>query len=270
MDDDSEDASPGDLTADEESLLDEMPSSADAGLTRRTFLGSLGRRRPRAARAGEGICRPPTGAGRGHGASCGREPRPGRPEGQRRVEAAGARLARRAARCLARAARADRLEEGVRPGAVRGLHRPRRRPSRAVLPDARGERRGREVTTIEGLAQRRPASTPCRRPSSSTTPSSAATARPGRSARRSGCSRRRAAARPVTSPRTSLRATTTADGRRDPRAHEREHLPMRRLSRRSSPPCRRFTPAARRGTPGGSSASRSWRACAKEDGHEAV
>jgi xanthine dehydrogenase YagT iron-sulfur-binding subunit len=42
MDDPLEDPPAGELTADEASLLDEMPSLAEVGLTRRTFVGGLG------------------------------------------------------------------------------------------------------------------------------------------------------------------------------------------------------------------------------------
>ena len=100
-----------------------------------------------------------------------------------------------AARPAARAPRADRREEGLRPRPVRRLHDPARRPPRQRLPRARrGARRRRAHHGRRARRGRRPASAPGRR-SSSTTRSSAATAPLASSARRSGCSPRRTAER---------------------------------------------------------------------------
>ena len=54
-----------------------------------------------------------------------------------------ARHAHHAARRAARAPAADRHEEGLRPRPVRRLHGDRRRPAHQLLPDARGDARGR-------------------------------------------------------------------------------------------------------------------------------
>ena len=76
---------------------------------------------------------------------------------------------------------------------------------------------GAEVIDGRGPRRRATTCTRCRRPSSSTTRSSAATARPARSARRSGM---------LAEARGGGRR---ARRRRDPRAHERQPLPLRRL-----------------------------------------
>ena len=96
-----------------------------------------------------------------------------------------------AARRLARAPRADRHQEGLRPRPVRRLHRACRRPARAVLPDARGHA-SRARTSPRSKASPAPTARciRCSRPSSITTPSSAATARRARSCRRSPASRK--------------------------------------------------------------------------------
>ena len=70
----------------------------------------------------------------------------------------------------------------------------------------------------------------CRLRSSSTTVSSAATARRARSARRSACSPRSKPGWPSHATADVAAAAHRADRRRDPRAHERQHLPLRRLS----------------------------------------
>ena len=93
-----------------------------------------------------------------------------------------------------------------------------RRPAGAVLPDAGGGGAGPPITTIEGLAGPTGRCTRCSRRSSTTTPSSAATARPGQIMSAVGLRRR--------GPRRQRR--------RDPRIHERQPLPLRRLSRTSS------------------------------------
>ncbi len=176
------------LTEDEKALLEEMPALTDVGQTRRTFLGQtiagglglfaldlLAQEQALAALA------PSPERGRSPRRRGG-EPREGRAQGQRRDEDPRARLARRAARRAARTARADRLEEGLRPGPVRRLHGARRRAARAVVPDARRHAsRARRSRRSRGW-RRAISCTRCRRPSSSTTASSAATARRGRSA----------------------------------------------------------------------------------------
>ena len=134
-----------------------------------------------------------------------------------------------AARRPAGAAGPDGHEEGVRPRAVRRMHRARRRPAHQLLPGAGAScYDGSEITTVEGLATARNC-TRCRPRSSGTTGSSAATARRARSARpsrmlarSSGHGERRDAGHPAAGARGVHR-------RRDPRADERQHLPLRGL-----------------------------------------
>ena len=129
----------------------------------------------------------------------------------------------------ARAPRRHRAEEGLRPRSVRLLHRPARRPARDDLPRARGRpRRRARSSPPPGLGDGRRAAPRRRRRSSTTTASSAATARRARSARPSACSTRSRPAHRATSPTTST-APPELDRRRDPRAHERQPLPLRRL-----------------------------------------
>ena len=189
MNDEFDEISAPELTADEEALLEEMPALTGVGQTRRTFLGqtiagSLGlfaldllaqekalaalSPSPDAVFAAEtAVENLVKVALKVNGVD----------------ENTGARFARRAARRAARAARADRLEEGLRPGPVRRLHRARRRAARPVVPHA-GRHRARARRSRRSRGWRRAINcTRCRRPSSSTTASSAATARRGRSAR---------------------------------------------------------------------------------------
>ena len=204
MKDELDETSATDLTADEETLLKEMPTLTDVGQSRRRFLGQtiaggLGVFALDLLAHEEALAALSPSPGAVFAAETrGGEPRQGRAQRQRRDEDAGDRLARRAARCVARTARADRLEEGLRPGAVRRLHGARRRTARAVVPDARGERRGPAGHDDRGAREGRSSCTRCRPPSSSTTASSAGTARLARSVLPSRCSRRRAAAMPVT------------------------------------------------------------------------
>ena len=143
----------------------------------------------------------------------------------------------------ARAARPDRRQEGLRPRAVRRVHRAARRPARQRLPRARRRARRRARSRPSRGWPTAARCTRCRRRSSSTTPSSAATAPPASSARRSGCSSeaRRAAERGHRGPdrRPAL------DRRGDPRAHERQPVPLRRLRRTSSRRSRRGGAAMR-------------------------
>ena len=89
----------------------------------------------------------------------------------------------------ARDARAHRHQVRLRHGAVRRVHRARRRRGGALVRHAGLARRGQaRSTTIEGLAGR-PAGTRCSRPGSRRTCRSAATASRGRSWRRPCCSR---------------------------------------------------------------------------------
>ncbi len=87
---------------------------------------------------------------------------------------------------------------------------------------------GDEIVTIEGLADGRQLH-PCSAPSSTATPSSAATARRARSARPSACwtKLQRGLPRPATA---DLAARPDRHRRRNPRAHERQHLPLLGLS----------------------------------------
>ena len=201
MNDDFDETSAPELTADEEALLKEMPTLTDVGQTRRTFLGQtiagslglfaldlLAHEKAFAALS-------PSPDAVFAAAPRGGKSRQGRPEGQRRDENPRSRFARGVARRAARTARADRHEEGLRPGPVRGLHGARGRAARPVVPDAR-RHPARAGRSRRSRGWRRAInSTRCRRPSSSTTASSAGTARRGRSALPSACSKRRGAAR---------------------------------------------------------------------------
>ena len=86
---------------------------------------------------------------------------------------------------------------------------------------------GDSITTIEGLGHARAACIRCRRPSSSTTASSAATARRARSARRWRCSRDPGRRAQPCERRPRRQAAALGGGAA--RAHERQHLPLRRL-----------------------------------------
>ncbi len=87
--------------------------------------------------------------------------------------------------------RPHRQQEGLRPRPVRRLHGADRRTAACVscLTLALAAE-GQEITTIEGLADRRSRCIRCSRPSSTTTRSSAAIARPARSCPPSPASRR--------------------------------------------------------------------------------
>ena len=200
MNDDFDETSASGLTEDEEALLEEMPALTGVGLTRRTFLGQtiagglgffaldlLAHEEALAALS-------PSPGAVAAAATRGGKSREGRAQGQRRDENPGDRFARRAARRAARAARADRHEEGLRPGPVRRLHGARRRAARPLVPDARRHARGPARSRRSRGWRRGSSCTRCRRRSSSTTASSAATARRARSAPPSRCSKRRAAA----------------------------------------------------------------------------
>ena len=141
-----------------------------------------------------------------------------------------ARYANVAARPAARAPPPDRHEEGLRPRPVRRLHRPPRRPPRQRVPPAGG--RARRCRGGHGRGPRRRGRRPasrCRRPSSSTTRSSAATARPGQICSAIGMAGRGRGRLAEPRDRRRRRAAVARRGR-DPRADEREHLPLRRVS----------------------------------------
>ncbi len=76
-----------------------------------------------------------------------------------------------------------RHQEGLRSRPVRRLHGDRRRPAHQLVPDARGDARGRRASPPSRGWARPTTCTRCRPPSSSMTATSAATARRGRSAR---------------------------------------------------------------------------------------
>ena len=132
------------------------------------------------------------------------------------------------ARRVARAHGTDRQQKRLRPRPVRRLHGDGRRPARAVLPDARRDA-SKARTSRPSKASPSPTARciRCSRPSSITTPSSAATARPGRSCRPSPACK-------------EGHADTDA---RHPRIHERQSVPLRRLSehrrRRQATPSRK-------------------------------
>ena len=114
----------------------------------------------------------------------------------------------------------------------------------SCLVARRGARR-RSDRHDRGAGRRTASCTRCSRPSSSTTASSAATARPARSARRSACWPSSSAACHRPSPPIPRRSDR--DRRRDPRAHERQPLPLRRLRQhRRRHPRRRRKGAAMR------------------------
>ena len=137
--------------------------------------------------------------------------------------------AHHAARRAARAPRADRRQEGLRPRPVRRLHRAARRPAGERLPGAGGRAR-RSESPPSRASPTATSCTRCRRRSSSTTRSSAATARPARSARPSACSPRRRPGWPSAVTADLARPRPRAARRRgDPRAHERQPVPLRRL-----------------------------------------
>ena len=104
----------------------------------------------------------------------------------------------------------------------------RRRAADQFLPDAGRDARGRRDHDDRGPGHARTSCIRCRRPSSSMTATSAATARPGQICSAVAVLDEIKAGIP-SHVSADLTARAAADRRRDPRAHERQHLPLRRL-----------------------------------------
>ena len=136
------------------------------------------------------------------------------------------------ARPAARPARPHRHQEGLRPRPVRRLHGAGRRQADQLVPDAGGDARTAPRSPPSRAWPSEAACTRCSRRSSSTTRSSAATARPGQICSAVGLIERR--------PR--------QDARRDPRADERQPLPLRRLHEHRRPRSSRCWTQRRRRT----------------------
>ena len=129
---------------------------------------------------------------------------------------------RHVARHPARAAGAHRVEEGLRPRTVRRLHRAGGRTPRAVLPDAGGGR------ARAGDHHRGPG-----RPRGRAPPDAAGLHRPRR------LPVRLLHAGPDHERRRLRRGGARRLGRGDPRVHERQPVPLRRLPAYPSPPSTR-------------------------------
>ena len=154
--------------------------------------------------------------------------RTGFPEGERRAAEPRGRHPHDAARCAARASPPHRHQEGLRPRPVRRLHGDRRRAAHQFVPDARGHARGRRASRPSKGSARPSTCIRCRPRSSSTTATSAATARPGQICSAVAVLDEIKAGIPshVTG---DLTAEPQLTERRNARAHERQHLPLRRL-----------------------------------------
>ena len=151
----------------------------------------------------------------------------------RRRAGAAARHPHHAARRAARAPRPDRRQEGLRPRPVRRLHRAARRAPGNAAWCSPSPHDGADVTTVEG-SPTAASCTRCSRPSSTTTRFQCGYCTPGQICSAVGMLAEADAGWPshVTA---DLTARRRARRRRDPRADERQPLPLRRLRRTSSP-----------------------------------
>ena len=118
-----------------------------------------------------------------------------------------------AARRAARAARPHRHQEGLRPRPVRRLHRAGRRPAHQLLPDPRGHARTAPRSRPSKAWPHGERCTRCRQAFIEHDAFQCGYCTPGQICSAVGLIER--------GPR--------ADARRDPRADERQHLPLRRL-----------------------------------------